>query len=143
MTCLEIEFGTPAYDELVKLRDDILRKPLGLEFTAEYLSKEYKMYHLACYTSDMELVGGLVLQPNSEDEIQMRQVAVSEQHQKKGIGTLLVQASEELAIEKGFKLMMMHARETAVPFYERLDYKKYGKRFTEVKVPHFKMKKEL
>jgi hypothetical protein len=33
MYTIEIDFGTPEYDEAVRLRTDVLRKPLGLEFT--------------------------------------------------------------------------------------------------------------
>ena len=36
-----IEFGTPEYDESVRLRDLVLRKPLGLEFNPEDLALEY------------------------------------------------------------------------------------------------------
>ena len=39
--------------------------------------------------------------------------------------------------------MTMHARETAVPFYERLGYATVGARFEEVTIPHFKMEKRL
>lgn len=143
MTCVEIEFGTPAYDELIRLRYDILRKPLDLFFDPEDIALEYNMLHLGCYTETMELVAGLVLKPLEEGKIQMKQVAVAATHQRKGLGSILVKASEILAVEKGFHKMTMNARETALPFYIAIGYKKLGKRFTEVGIPHFKMEKEL
>ncbi len=143
MTCIEIQFGTPAFDEALRLRDDILRKPLGLTFEVDDIAQEYRMYHLGCYNAEMELVAVLVLNPQEEGVIKMRQVAVADTYQKKGIGRILVIASEELAKEKGFNHMMMNARETAVPFYKKLGYEKYGRKFTEVGIPHFKMKKDL
>ena len=39
--------------------------------------------------------------------------------------------------------MVLHARETAVGFYEKLGYKTSGDKFIEVTIPHFPMQKEL
>jgi predicted GNAT family N-acyltransferase len=39
--------------------------------------------------------------------------------------------------------MVLHARETAVPFYEAMAYTKIGDRFTEVTIPHWSMVKVL
>ena len=37
----EILFGTPDFDEALKLRYEVLRKPLNLDFVAEDIAKEY------------------------------------------------------------------------------------------------------
>jgi len=58
-----VDFGTPAYDETVRLRRDILRIPLGLEFYVKDLKLEYNQYHLAGYDQSGNLVGCLVLKP--------------------------------------------------------------------------------
>ena len=138
-----IDFGTPAYDETVRLRRDILRIPLGLEFYAEDLALEYDQYHLAGYDASGELVACLGLKSLPKYEIKMRQVAVRETFQNKGIGQLMVNASEDLVRKIGFKKMVLHARITAVPFYKKLNYKTSGKEFMEVDIPHYKMVKNL
>lgn len=143
MIFFEIPFGTPQFDETIKLRYDILREPLGIGFEEADIAEEYNQIHLGCYDNTMNLVACLVLFPQEKGRIKMRQVAVAESHQNQGLGTLLVNESEKVAKEKGFTEMMAHARETAVPFYKRLGYETYGKRFTEVKVPHFKIRKKL
>ncbi len=140
---LTIDFGSPACDELLRLRDQILRKPLGLEFTAEDIAEEYKDIHLVCYDLAMNMKGGLLLSPKDKGQIKMRQVAVSEDIQRQGIGALLVEKSEEIALEQGFKKMVLSARDTAVPFYKKLGYKKVGAAFEEVGIKHFKMEKTL
>ena len=43
-----IDHGTPEYRQMVKLRDDILRKPLGLGFTPQELEKEKDNMLIAC-----------------------------------------------------------------------------------------------
>ena len=143
MHVLQIEFATPEYDEAVRLRYEVLRRPLGLEFEPEQFAGEYADMHLAAYTAGGRLAGYLCLTPVDADVVKMRQVAVAPEFQGKGVGKLLVAASETLAQSAGYRLMTMHARETAVPFYERLGYATVGARFEEVTIPHFKMEKSL
>jgi predicted GNAT family N-acyltransferase len=120
----------------------VLRRPLGLTLTAEELALEASDYHVACYERG-ELVGCLVLTPLPNGEMKMRQVAVPEAHQGNGTGTAMVAFSERFAREHGFDRITMHARETAAPFYEKLDYERCGERFEEVTIPHREMRKRL
>jgi predicted GNAT family N-acyltransferase len=143
MTILNIEFATPEYDETVQLRDKILRKPLGLQFSEEQLAEEFADFHLAAYTNDWILTGCLVLTPKDDKTLKMRQVAVDETVQKMGVGRQLVEASEAFGRACGFDIMELNARDTAVPFYQKLDYTIVGERFEEVGIGHFKMVKKL
>ncbi len=139
----QIEFATPEYDEAVHLRYEVLRRPLGLEFTPEQLAAEYADIHLAAFDAAGRITGYLCLTPVAGgQELKMRQVAIDPAWQGKGVGTQLVAASEELARQLGFQKMILHARETAVPFYLRLGYTIVGDRFEEVTIPHFKMEKK-
>ncbi len=138
-----VEFGSNAHKETINLRDDILRKPLGLKFTKEQLDAEFNQLHLAGYNEKDELVCCLVLMDYNSEKMKMRQVAVAQNVQTKGIGTQLVKASENVALEKGKSIMFCHAREVAVPFYVKNGYNTYGEKFDEVGIPHFKMEKKL
>ncbi len=140
---LPVEFATPAHDETVRLRDEVLRKPLGLEFSQEEMALESEDLHLACYDKSSRLLGCLVLSAIDEETIEMKQIAVLEKRQKKGIGTLLVHASELFSKQKKYKEIVLKARARAVPFYNGLDYVKRGKAFTEVSLKHYKMYKKL
>lgn len=124
------------------MRRRILRTPLGLDFDPEELEKEVRDLHVAGFEL-ARLVGCLVLSPVSSDEIKMRQVAVDEEIQGRGIGTELVLYSERLARDRGYRRMILHARDTAVPFYNRLNYAPDGEPFEEVTIPHQAMVKEL
>lgn len=150
MTIFIVEFATPEYDETVHLRYNILRKPLGLDFTEEQLSAEFSDFHLAAYDEQWlpihqqgRLRGCLVLTPKSDKILKMRQVAVDTESQGKGIGSLLVKASEAFARQNGYDTIELNARDTAVPFYEKLKYSKEGDMFVEVGIPHYKMVKYL
>lgn len=137
-----VAHGTPEYDALVALRHDVLRRPLGLAFTPEQIAAEDGSYHLGCY-SEETLVGCLVLLPLPGGRVQMRQVAVPEEWRGRGAGRLLVGRTEELARGLGFGAMVLHARESAVGFYETLGYQKQGACFSEVGLPHWEMTKAL
>ncbi|MDZ4707882.1 MAG: GNAT family N-acetyltransferase [Saprospiraceae bacterium] len=143
MKLYQIEFGTPEYDETVRMRYAVLREPLGLDFSIEMLEEEFADIHLALYDDYSNLIACLVLSPQNQVQIKMRQVAVLPGKQKSGAGSALVKFSETWSARAGYSEMIMHARETAVSFYEKLGYKKSGKRFEEVSIPHWFMKKEL
>jgi predicted GNAT family N-acyltransferase len=137
-----VPHGSREYEETVALRDAILRRPLGLVFDPEQLGAEGSDVHLACYR-DGELVGCLILVPNDDGEVKMRQVAVRDDVQRSGVGRRLVTESERIARELGFDVMVLNARLNAVPFYEKLGYEPVGELFEEVTIPHRAMRKTL
>ncbi|MBX2845010.1 MAG: GNAT family N-acetyltransferase [Saprospiraceae bacterium] len=130
------------YWELVALRDEILRKPLGLVFTVEQLSAEADSWHIGGYENGL-LKCCLILKPLAAGELKMRQVAVAEAAQQQGWGRAINAFSEQFAKEHGFTFISCHARESARIFYEKLGYAIVGDRFEEVGLPHFRMEKQL
>ena len=137
-----VEHGSGEYDESVALRDEVLRKPLGLAFSQEELAGEKDSFHLASRDGD-QLVACLVLKPLDEKRLMMRQLAVREDFLKKGFGRELVSYAESFARERGYGEIALHARETALGFYEKLGYDAEGDSFTEVGLPHLAMRKKL
>lgn len=140
---IEIEFGTPLYDASIQLRDMILRQPLNLEFTPEQLASEYDSFHFAYMDEEYQMIGCLVMKPVDTNTVKMRQVAVYDQYQRKGVGSAMVAFAENWARERGFNRIILHARDLAIIFYERLDYQKKGKPFIEVGLEHYLMEKML
>ena len=138
----QVSHGSDPYGASVSLRREVLRKPLGLDFTDEELEKERSDYHLVCQENG-EVVGCLVLAPRSGDEVRMRQVAVAPEARGRGVGRALTEFAEDFARRHGFTRMTLHARTTAVPFYEKLGYERVGEEFVEVTIPHWSMQKSL
>lgn len=136
-----IEHNSKEYEEEVNLRHKILREPLGLKFWDDELAAEKSQYHLCAFDESNKLIGCLLLNPVSETKIKMRQAAVEESMQGKGIGKALVLQSEKFAVSLGYTEIILHARATAVPFYFKLGYKVIGDVFFEVTIPHYKMSK--
>ena len=139
----ELAFESPAYFESIKLRDRILRKPLGLQFKPEDLAREGSDYHLALMDENAKLIACLVLTPIDKERVRMRQVAVEESAQGRGIGRQLVEKAESFARKKGYREMSCHARSVVLPFYLKMNYKIVEGPFTEVGIEHYKMSKKL
>lgn len=137
-----IEYGSATYHQMVGLRMEILRRPLGLSFTKEQLEAEKNDFFLGAYENDT-IAGCSVLTPIDSTTIQLRQMAVKENMQAKGIGSMLLEFAEKLAEEKGYKILMMHARKTALGFYQKKGYEIKGNEFIEVTIPHCYMEKKL
>lgn len=141
--CEEIKHGSKEYQEAVSLRFEILRKPLGLEFSKEQLEAESNSFHLVCFDGE-RIVACVILEPKSENnKFKMRQVAVARDYQGQGVGSKLVKFSEAFAKSKGVKTMVLNARETASDFYQKLGYQRHGEQFLEVGIPHFYYEKTL
>jgi predicted GNAT family N-acyltransferase len=137
-----IDHGSAEYEQMVKLRDDILRKPLGLSFTREELEREKNNLHIVAY-EDERMLGCCMLLEEDPETVRLRQMAVMNDLQGKGIGKALMQFAENLARDRGYKKITMHARKNALGFYEKMGYKTRGKEFEEITIPHYVMEKEL
>jgi predicted GNAT family N-acyltransferase len=129
------------YGQVWQLREDLLRKPIGLSLKDEDLGGEVNEVILAAFDGD-DIAACLILQPQDDITIKLRQMAVAERWQGKGIGKLLVERAEEIAWDKGFEQIILHARKTATGFYERVGYRFCSNEFEEVGIPHFAMEKQ-
>lgn len=138
----QIDHGSKEYQQMVALRYQILRQPLGLSFSTDELEKEKDNLLIAAFDDD-EMLGCCMLTPKNSQMLQLRQMAVQNNLQGKGIGASLMSFIENLARDKGYKCLMMHARNTAIGFYEKFGYKVIGDEFIEVDVPHHVMEKML
>lgn len=143
---LQVEWGTPEYDQVIDLRTKVLRMPLGLEFKEEELAQEYKDLHFACYHANtLELLGCMKLSVLAEEPgtARMKQVAVSPDAQGCGVGQHMVGYFEHYCKVHHFEQIALHARAEAVAFYQKLGYQIAGKPFTEVGIAHMAMEKSL
>jgi len=140
---LETQYGSADYRASCDLRDELLRKPLGMSLFDQDLDEEKDFIHLIGKNEEKELIAYLQFKKIEEGTLKMQQVVVAEHAQGKGIGRKLILFSEQFAIMAGFSCIMLHARESVIGFYERLDYEREGERFLEVTIPHFKARKEL
>lgn len=138
-----ITYGSKEYTDELALRDEVLRRPLGLCIKNDDLSAEGGDFHIGGFANN-RLCGVVVLTPTATPgDIKMRQVAVHPALRGRGCGALMARFAQRLAAEQGFRRIVLHARKTAVPFYEKLGYHTQGGEFIEVTIPHRAMWLEL
>ena len=137
-----IDHGSAQYQLMLKLRDDILRKPLGLSFTNEELEIEKDYLLIGAFEDDKMLACCMLVEENPKT-IRLRQMAVLNDLQGKGIGKALMIFAENLARDRGYQKITMHARKNALGFYEKMGYIKTGEEFVEITIPHYLMEKKL
>jgi len=137
-----LKHGGKGYRESVDLRDRILRRPLGLEFTEKQLAAESNSIHVVGKIAG-EVVATCLLVDRGEGRFQMRQVAVEGDFQRKGYGLQMIKFIEEQIKSQGGTHVFCHARVTVQAFYDRLGYHTVGEQFEEVTIQHIHMEKQL
>jgi predicted GNAT family N-acyltransferase len=142
MPLKQIDYGTKEYQQMVQMRIEILRKPLGLSFEPHELESEKDEILIGAFEED-KMLGCCMLVKLDNKTVRLRQMAVMNNLQGKGIGRALMNFAENIARDQGFRTITMHARKTATGFYEKLGYRIVGDEFEEVTIPHFEMRKTL
>ncbi|SFQ50993.1 GNAT family N-acetyltransferase [Parafilimonas terrae] len=137
-----IDHGSDDYKQMIALRQLLLRKPLGLNFSDDELAEEESDILIGCFDED-KLEGCCLLTESAPGVLRLRQMAVISGLQGKGVGRAILQFAENIARDRGYKKMVMHARKTATGFYEKLGYTIMSEEFIEVSIPHYLMEKDL
>jgi len=137
-----ITYGSPEYRSMCQLRDEVLRKPIGLRLTETEILRDKNDVLLVCMENE-EAIACCILTEINSGMVQLRQMAVAPDYQQKGLGRELLLFAEKIAKENQYSIMRMHARKTAVGFYGKIGYTVVGEEFTEVGIPHFEMMKKI
>jgi len=125
-----------------ELRYEVLRAPWGQAKGSEQTSDEALHEHFAFFNEQKNIVGVGRLDQIDAQTAQIRFMAVDAAQQSKGIGKSLVQYMETEAKEKGIQQIILHAREVALPFYQKLGYElDYPSHLLFGEIQHFLMHK--
>ena len=106
---IEALFGSDLYRQSLRLREAVLRAPLGLTITEEELADDAMRQHF-CAISYGLVIGTVSLKPLDEATLQLKQMAVAEDRRREGVGAQLLAHAEGWAHEGGFLLMVLNAR---------------------------------
>jgi len=138
MECRQIIIDTTEYAAMLDLRERILRKPLGLTLTEAEKRMDRDDYLLGAFDGD-RIMGCLILQKKDDGSVKMRQVAVCETVQGRGIGRRMLHAAYDVLRDWGATRLYCHARGTAADFYRRNGWAAIGDMFLEQNIPHCRM----
>jgi predicted GNAT family N-acyltransferase len=139
---IEALLGSDLYRQALRLREAVLRQPLGLTVTEEELADDAMRQHF-CAVSYGIVIGTVSLRPLDEATLQLKQMAVAEDRRREGIGKRLLNHAEGWARGAGFLHLVLNARMGAEGFYARFGYVAEGEPFDENTIPHIRMTKLL
>ncbi|AGA69682.1 putative acyltransferase [Desulfitobacterium dichloroeliminans LMG P-21439] len=77
------------------------------------------------------------------DTAKLERICVRASMRKFGLGSIVVQALEKIAQEKGFQKAKIHAQTQAQSFYKKLGYAQVSEEFMEDGIPHIVMERKL
>lgn len=126
------------------LRYELLRKPWNRPYKSTIDEDEVQSIHALMVDDGGKAIAAGRLVLNSDEEGQVRSMAVAQGYQGKGLGTKILEHLEAEARKKKFKHIVLDAREGAVNFYKKNGYKPEGDSYILFGViPHVRMRKVL
>ena len=126
---IQIKYSSDDYQKALTLRYEALRKPLGLKWLQKELEAEDKQFHFGLFSANNHLIACVTVMPLDKHTAKIRQMAVAASYRKTGLGTQFMRQVEQILHAKGFGRIEMHARKTAIGFYEKLGYTIEGDEF--------------
>ncbi|CAL8109602.1 unnamed protein product [Orchesella dallaii] len=144
--------------QVLNLRNQLLRLPIGLDLFQEDLSQEVNHVTFAAIAKsngnnsneivieEEKVIGCIILAPleGNEKTLKLRQMAISPDFQGQGLGAKLVAKAEEYAKEQGKVRLYLHGRKHAVGFYLKCGFRKVNdQEFLELGLPHNALEKML
>ena len=109
--------------------------PLELEWDGE----DERCEHALAYAPDKTPVGTGRLLPDGR----IGRLAVLPEWRGQGAGSALLEYFMELARDKGFNAVRLHAQTRATAFYARHGFEAHGDEFMDAGIPHVEMSRVL
>jgi len=144
-------YGLEVPPEIIQLRYEVLRKPLGLSLEQSQFAGDEQgtTVHIVGYIDNAVAACLTILlseDPQTDGQAsddkqsgQLRGMAVADRYRGLGLGARLLESAHNWARKKGFSLWC-NARSQAVGFYVKHGWKVSGPEFTVANVgPHFPM----
>lgn len=131
------------YDAYYSLRWQALREPWNEAKGTEKDNLENIAIHRIVIFNGHIIAGGRIHFIDNKTA-QIRYMFVKKEFINKGIGTKILQALEKTALNKNYKTIILHARESSVRFYEKQEYKLIKKSHVLFNIiQHYKMQKKI
>lgn len=140
---LNITYGSKEYLDTLTLRNEVFRKPWGLDIKNDDLEEDKKMEMYGLYLENKRLIGTVFLSHKDETTAQAKTLALLKEFRGLGFGKYLMGFVENIAREKGYIKVRLMGRVSAKSFYEKLGYKTISETFDYKTIPHLYMEKTL
>lgn len=130
------------YQDAVAIRFKVFVQGQGVPSAIEIDQNESHCIYFVLYNEAHQAIATVRLLPDSEsNQVTLQRMAVFDDYQGKGIGSLLLQEAEKVAQEQSFHSISLHAQLGALDFYLKNAYKAVGHVFEEAGIQHITAEK--
>ena len=131
-------------DKYYQLRWEVLRKDWNRAKGSEKDKGEESAFHAMIINENNDAIAVCRLQKVNETDGQIRSMGVKAEERGKGYGAIIINHLENLAKQKGLTKIFLHARQNAIPFYEKMGYQTKEKSYLLFEeIQHYLMEKQL
>ena len=133
-----INYNSPEYQKALRLREDVMRKPLGLLLSEEDVKDDGKRIHRS---KDIIMMSSFAVVLYKIAHIYS--VFVKQELQNKGFGQRLMAYAENYAKSQGAKRLYVEGRKAAKNFYQKCGFSSCGLEYIDMNIVHQDMRKDI
>lgn len=137
-----ITYGSKEYFDTLTLRNEVFRKPYGLDIKDDDLESDKNLEMYGIYIGD-KLIGTVFLGEKQDNTAHIKALALLEEFRGIGLGEYAMKFIEDVARKKGYSRSYLNGRVYAENFYHRLGYNTIGEPYEHKTIPHVEMEKNL
>lgn len=139
---LDLEPGPEVMTQAAALRHRVFVLEQGVDPAIEQDGRDDEALHVAVHGQAGQIVatGRLMIKG---DVAKVQRVAVAPELRRGGVGRLVMDGLESLAVSRGARQVHLSSQQSAVPFYERLGYVGQGAPYLEAGIVHLSMSKAV
>ncbi len=126
--------------DAIKVRKTVFVDEQG--FNDELDATDEIALHAVAYDGEKVIACGRVF-PESENRYHAGRIAVLREYRNKNVGSMIMEALENVAASHGASCVVLSAQRRAYNFYIKLDYEPVGDEYLEEGYPHTFMQKKL
>jgi predicted GNAT family N-acyltransferase len=120
------------------IRVKVFQEEQGVSEELEFDGLDATAIHLLAYL-DNEAVGTTRIREIDRRTVKIERLAILIEARGQGIAKKLMKTAIEIAIDKNYQIIIVHAQEYIKNLYARLGFEQIGNTFTEAGIAHVKM----
>lgn len=142
MTIFTTVADTPEkIQDALKIRVAVFVEEQQISKELEFDGLDDECLHFVSYDEDLPIAAGRLRIIDTIGKVQ--RICVLKEYRGKQIGNEIMHIIHETAKQNDVKQLLLHAQESAIPFYEKLGYEITSEVFYEADIPHVEMKFNL
>ncbi|MET3194098.1 GNAT family N-acetyltransferase [Gottfriedia sp. OAE603] len=124
--------------DALKVRTEVFVVEQQISKDLEFDGLDNECFHFVAYDGEQPIAAGRLRVIDSNGKVQ--RICVRKDYRGKQIGNDIMHLIHKTAKENGILQLVLHAQESAIPFYEKLGYHISSEIFYEAGIPHAEMK---